>query len=67
VASYAEEGVLLRGWITGEKMIARKAAVIDAKYIKGRIVLIGFGCQHRAQTRGTYKFLLNALLYPEMD
>jgi hypothetical protein len=67
VASYAEDEVLLRGWISGEDKIARKAAVIDAKYQKGHFILIGFLCQHRAQTHGTYKFLFNSLLYPEMD
>jgi hypothetical protein len=67
VASYPEENILLRGWILGEDLIARRAAVIDAKYKKGHIILIGFRCQHRAQTHGTYKFLLNALLYPEID
>jgi len=67
VASYPEDDILLRGWILGEDVIARKAAVIDAKYKKGHIVLIGFRCQHRAQTHGTYKFIFNALLYPQMD
>ena len=46
-------------------MIARKAAVVDTQYKKGRIVLIGFPCQNRAHIHGTYKFLLNALLYPQ--
>ena len=67
VASYPEDDILLRGWILGEDVIARRAAVIDAKYKKGHIVLIGFRCQHRAQTHGTYKFIFNALLYPQMD
>jgi len=48
-------------------MIARKAAVVDTQYKKGRIVLIGFPCQNRAQTHGTYKFLLNGLLYPQPE
>ena len=65
VATYAESDVLLSGWLLGEDMIARRAAVVDAQYKKGRIVLIGFPCQNRAQTHGTYKFLLNALLYPQ--
>ena len=67
VASYPEDDILLRGGILGEDVIAQKAAVIDAKYKKGHIVLIGFRCQHRAQTHGTYKFIFNALLYPQMD
>ena len=65
VASYAEDGVLMSGWLLGEEYVARKAAVVDAQYKKGRIVLIGVRAQHRAQTHGTYKFLLNAFLYPE--
>jgi hypothetical protein len=67
VASYPEENVLLSGWLLGEDVIARKAAVVDLKYKKGHIVLIGFRCQHRAQSHGTYKFLLNSLLYPEIN
>ena len=67
VASYPEEDVLLSGWLLGEDVIARKAAVVDLRYKKGHIVLIGFRCQHRAQSHGTYKFLLNALLYPEIN
>jgi len=66
VASYAKEDVLLSGWLLGEDVIARKAAVVDVTYKKGHIILIGFRCQHRAQSHGTYKFLLNALLYPEI-
>ena len=67
VAAYAESDVLLSGWLLGEDMIARKAAVVDASYKKGRIILIGFPCQNRAQTHGTYKFLLNGLLYPQPE
>jgi len=65
VASYAEDGVLMSGWLVGEEYIARKAAVVDTQYKKGRIVLIGVRAQHRAQAHGTYKLLLNAFLYPE--
>lgn len=67
VASYAPDDVLLTGWISGEDLIARRPAVIDARYQKGHVILIGFLCQHRAQTHGTFKLLLNALLYPEID
>jgi hypothetical protein len=67
VASYPEENLLLSGWLLGEDIIARKAAVVDTKYKKGHIILIGICCQFRAQSHGTYKFLLNSLLYPEME
>jgi hypothetical protein len=65
VASYPEDKILLMGWMRGEELIARKAAVVDAGYKDGRVILIGFRSQHRGQTHGTYKFLFNALLYPE--
>ncbi len=67
VASYPDKDVLMSGWLLGEEVIARKAAVVDIKFKQGHIVLIGFRCQHRAQSHGTYKFLLNALLYPEIE
>jgi hypothetical protein len=65
VAYYPEENILLSGWLLGEEYLARRAAVVDMKYKKGRIALIGIRAQHRAQSHGTYKFLLNALFYPE--
>ncbi len=66
VARFPEDDILLSGWLFGEDVIARKAAVVDITHKKGHIILIGFPCQHRAQSHGTYKFLLNALLYPEV-
>jgi len=67
VARFPENDILLSGWLFGEDVIARKAAVVDIQQKKGHIILIGFPCQHRAQSHGTYKFLLNALLYPEIN
>ena len=67
VAGYPETDVLLSGWLLGEDILARQAAVVDTQYKKGRIILIGIRCQNRAQSHGTYKFLLNALLYPEAN
>jgi hypothetical protein len=64
VASYPAEDILMSGWLLGENLIARKPALVDVRYKKGHIILIGFRCQHRAQSHGTFKFLLNALLYP---
>ncbi|MCX6569337.1 MAG: hypothetical protein NT147_09870, partial [Candidatus Aminicenantes bacterium] len=66
VATYPEDEVLLSGWLLGEEYLTRKAAVVDTKWKDGRIILIGIRCQNRAQSHGTYKFLLNALLYPGM-
>jgi hypothetical protein len=67
VAAYPDDNVLLSGWLLGEEYLARKAVVVDTKYKDGRFILIGFRSQNRAQSHGTYKFLLNSLLYPEKD
>ena len=67
VAVYPDDEVLLSGWLLGEDNLTRKAAVVDTKYKDGRFILIGIRCQNRAQSHGTYKFLLNALLYPEKE
>ncbi|MCK5148987.1 peptidase M14 family protein [bacterium] len=58
---YVEEDVLKSGWLIGEDKIARKSALVIARYGEGEVVLIGFRTQHRAQTHGTFKFLFNAL------
>ena len=61
-ARYADRDLLESGWLVGEQNLARKAAVVTAKVGDGRVVLLGFPVQHRAQTHGTYKLLFNALV-----
>jgi len=41
VARYPDSGVLASGWLVGEKVIAGKAAVIDAPMGSGHVVLFG--------------------------
>ncbi len=62
IARYVDKDVLQSGWLDGEKLIAGKAAMVSAPFGQGRLVLIGFRTQHRAQTHGTYKFLFNSLM-----
>ena len=62
VVRYPEENILQSGWLIGEKYLSRKAALIDARLGKGRVVLYGFRTHFRCQTHATYKFLFNALL-----
>ncbi len=62
VVRYAEKNVERSGWLNGEKYIAGKTAMASIAYGQGRVVLIGFRTQNRAQTLGTYKFLFNALV-----
>ena len=62
VARYAETGLVESGRIrSGVELIAGKAAVMDVRYGEGHIVLLGFRVQRNAQTRGTYRFLFNAI------
>jgi hypothetical protein len=62
VVRYEDRDLLESGWLVGEENLVRKAAVVTAKLGQGRVVLIGFPAQHRAQTHGTYKLLFNALV-----
>ena len=64
VVRYAERDVERSGWLNGEEHIAGKTAMASIGYGEGRVVLIGFRTQNRAQTLGTYKFLFNALVTP---
>jgi hypothetical protein len=65
LAAYPESSrdVLLSGWIRGEDRLARRAAAVATTYGKGKVVLLGFRPQHRAQTHGTFPFLFNALYW----
>jgi hypothetical protein len=65
LASYpaAAADVLLSGWVRGPEAIARKAAAVALTCGKGKVVLLGFRPQHRAQTPGTFPFLFNALYW----
>ncbi|MPZ21772.1 MAG: hypothetical protein GEV06_28400, partial [Luteitalea sp.] len=62
LATYVERDVLQSGWLLGESLISKKAAAVSVKHGAGRVVLIGFRPQHRAQTHGTFKLVFNALL-----
>ncbi len=63
VARYPDhrDDVLVSGYLKGAALLARRAAVVDFTVGKGRVVLIGFRAQHRAQPHRTFKLLFNAL------
>ena len=58
---YGRRDLLQSGWLDGESHIANRAALLDVRYGSGRLVLIGFGAQRRAETHGTFKVLFNAM------
>jgi len=61
VARYATKELLASGWVSGERAVTGKAALIDARHGNGHVVLFGFRPQFRGQTFGTFKFILNAI------
>ena len=63
IVRYEDRDLLESGWLVGEDNLTRRAAVVAAKLGQGKVVLIGFPAQHRAQTHGTYKLLFNALVH----
>jgi hypothetical protein len=69
VATHPEhdDEILVSGYLKGAEMLERRAAVVDFKVGKGRVVLIGFRAQHRAQPHRTFKLLFNALYLPKLE
>jgi hypothetical protein len=61
VASFATKDLLASGWVSGEKQVYGKHALVQARYGRGRVVLFGFRPQFRGQSYGAFKLLLNAI------
>jgi hypothetical protein len=61
IARYPERNILLSGYAQGEDRIAGHAAAVEARIGQGRVVMLAFRPQHRAQPHQTFKVLFNAL------
>jgi hypothetical protein len=60
---YPDAKLLASGWLLGEKYLAGKTALVDARLGAGHIILFGMRPQYRAQSYQTFKLFFNALLY----
>ncbi len=63
VVRYPGENPLMSGYLMGGKYLQKKTAVVDVPFGKGKVILLGFGVQNRAQPHGTFKLLFNSLYY----
>jgi hypothetical protein len=61
VARYATKNLLASGWLSGERVVAGKVILAEARQGAGRVIVFGFRPQFRGQSFGTFKFVLNSL------
>lgn len=61
IAKYPASGLLQSGWIGGERYLQDRIAAAEVRYGKGRVVVLAFSPQNRAQPHGTFKMLFNAI------
>lgn len=63
IARYPSDpkNILLSGWALGQDKIAGKAALVEVRIGKGKIILFGFRPQYRGQSLATFPLLFNAI------
>jgi len=66
IGYFDEDKTLLSGFMTGEKLLYNKSALIWLKKGKSQFVLFGFSPIFRASMAGNYKLLFNSILLPKL-
>ncbi len=61
IAKYADHNLLASGWISGERAVLGRPILLEARHGDGKVILFGFRPQHRGQTFGTFKLVLNSI------
>jgi len=56
-----DKDILISGYLEGGGLLEKRAAVVEIEVGKGRVILIGFRVQHRAQPVRTFKLLFNTM------
>ena len=56
-----EKDILVSGYLEGGELLEKRAAVVEFSVGEGKVILIGFRAQHRAQPLRTFKLLFNTL------
>jgi hypothetical protein len=56
-----DKDILISGYLEGGVLLEKKAAAVEFEVGKGKVILIGFPPQHRAQPLRTFKLLFNTL------
>ncbi|MDH5406589.1 MAG: hypothetical protein OEX80_08630, partial [Candidatus Aminicenantes bacterium] len=63
IARYPKGSLLMSGYLMGEQYLQNKVSAVEVPLGKGKVILLGFGVQSRAQPHGTFKLLFNSLYY----
>jgi hypothetical protein len=66
-ARYAARDVLMSGYLKGEEYLRHKASIVEVTQGDGKIILLGFAVQNRAQPHGTFRLLFNSLFYGAVE
>lgn len=63
IATFPQGDLLMSGFLKGGTYLNGKISAAEARLGTGRVILLGFPVQRRAQPHGTFKLLFNSLYY----